>query len=87
MQLYYVRVIQLFEDLYLAVGALGVRRVLKRIEDLLECHNLLGALLLYLPHVPVRPRAHFLEYAESAHYVAFDMRGLTLRHNLNNYNG
>lgn len=55
-----VGVLELLQDLDLPVGALGIRRMLERIEDLLKRHHLLRRLVLHLPHVPVCARTHLL---------------------------
>lgn len=52
-QFYNVGVIQLFEDLNFAIGALGISGVLKCIEYFLESEYLFGGLLLDLPDVSV----------------------------------
>ena len=71
----------MFQDLYLAVGALGVCCVLKGVEDFFECHDLSGALLLDLPHVTICSGAYFFKNAETAHDVTLDVGGMILRHN------
>ena len=45
--------LELLENLYLAVGALGICGVLECVEDLFECENSFGRLLFYFPDVSV----------------------------------
>lgn len=54
-QLDYVRVRNLPQDLDFSVGALGIRRVLEGIENFLQGQHLLAAFFLHFPHMPIRP--------------------------------
>lgn len=68
-----VRVLQLLQDLDLAVGPLRVGGVLEGIEYLLEGVDPLDGFLLYFPDVAVGSRAHLLEDGETFKQMAFDV--------------
>lgn len=55
-----VGVLELLQNLDLAIGTLGIRRMLECIEDLLQGHHLLGPLVFHLPHMTVGTRTHLL---------------------------
>jgi hypothetical protein len=52
-QLYYIGVIELPQDFYLAIGALGVSGVLKGVEYLFECEYFFCIFLFNFPNVAV----------------------------------
>lgn len=78
-----IRVVQLFQDFDLSVGALGVSSVLEGVEYFFEGEDSFGGFLLNLPDMPVGPRPHFFEDCEPLEDVAFDVGGVVLRHKSN----
>lgn len=78
-----VGMLELLQNLDLAVGALGVGGVLEGVEDLLQSHHLLRPLVLHLPHVTVSARTHLLQHVEPTEDVALDEGSVVLRHELN----
>ena len=81
MQLDYVRVLELFEDFDLSVGALSISSVLECIKDLFESVDSLGGFLFDFPDVSIGARADLFEDGKSFEEVAFDKGGVALRHN------
>lgn len=79
-EFYYVGMFGLFEDLNLAVGALGVGRVLEGVEDFFKCKYFFGGLFLYFPDMPVGPRAYFFDHVEPPQNMGLDVGGVRLGH-------
>lgn len=57
--------------------------MLEGIENFLESINPFGGFFLYLPDVPVSPRAHLLQYSEAFQDVALDVGRVVLGHKSN----
>ena len=72
-QLDYVRMLELFKDFDLSVSALGISRMLKGIEDLLEGKNPFGRFLLDLPDMSVGSRTYFFEDGKPLQEMALDI--------------
>lgn len=68
-----VVVVELLQEYDLAVGALRIRRMLKRIEDLLEGVYLVGAPIEHLPDVAVGATADLSLDFIAAQNVGFDV--------------
>ena len=75
-----IGVFSLFEDLDLAVGALGIGGVLEGVKNLFEGVYFFIVFLLDFPDVAIGARADFLDDIEATKDVAFDVGGVGLRH-------
>ncbi len=75
-----IGVFGLFEDLDLAVGALGIGGVLEGVKNLFEGVYFFIVFLLDFPDVAIGARADFLDDIEATKDVAFDVGGVGLRH-------
>lgn len=74
---------ELFQNLYLAIGALGICRVLECIKDLFECENSFGRLLFYFPDMAVSTRSYLFKDVEASEDMTLDESGVILGHKLN----
>lgn len=71
MQPHHIGVLQLLEKDDLSVGPLGVSRMLKRIEYLLEGQGLACFLVCHFPDDPVGPTPHLFENGISFKNMSF----------------
>jgi hypothetical protein len=71
-----IGVVQLAQDLYLAVGALRVGGVLEGVEYLLQRQHATRSLLFHLPDVTVGTGTHLLDHRETTQDVRLEKVGV-----------
>ena len=79
-----VRMLQLFQDLYLTVCALSISCMLEGIEYFFKRKDTFRWLFLDFPDMAISPRPHFFEDGKPFEQMALDISRIVLRHTLEN---